>query len=161
MVSSTLGYRWHVQRFSEALNRLSPFNPLDCFAIHFKTTLILFLCISGFRSISSSCLSCIGEEDSSLADGLVKRSERGHTYIKRFGVGCSAILSTNHCYQSLSRILIILCAQDHLVDFWEGDLSLSKLYEGPLFYAEESPLTLCNHFMQPYGALDTHFFEYY
>ena len=43
---------------------------------------------------------------------------------------------------------------------WEGDLSLLKVYEEPLGYVEGSPLTLRNHFMQPYKALDTLFFEY-
>ena len=50
MFSSTIDYRWHVQRFLQGLNRLSPFNPLDYFAIHFETILIQFLCILGFRS---------------------------------------------------------------------------------------------------------------
>ena len=42
---------------------------------------------------------------------------------------------------------------------WEGDLSLSKAYEGLLCYAKGSPLTLHNHFVQLYRALDTIFFE--
>ena len=37
------------------------------------------------------------------------------------------------------------------VDLWEGDLSQVKVYE--------SSLTLCNHFLQPYRALDTLFPE--
>ena len=38
---------------------------------------------------------------------------------------------------------------------WESDLSLSKVYKKPQGYAEGSPLTLRNHFIQPYEALDT------
>ena len=76
-----------------------------------------------------------------MADGLVETSERGHVYIKRFGVACSVIHSINHCYQLIARILIILQAQNYPVALWEGDLSLSKVYEGPLGYAEGSPLT--------------------
>ena len=72
------------------------------------------------------------EDDSTLADDLVKMSERGHAYIKRFGVACSAIHSTNHCYRSVPRILIILRTQNCPVALWEGDLSLLKVYEGPL-----------------------------
>ena len=48
MFSSTIDYRQHVQRFPQDLNRLSPFNPLDCFAIHLEAILIRFLCILGF-----------------------------------------------------------------------------------------------------------------
>ena len=54
---------------------------------------------------------------------------------------------------------------NHSVALWEGDLSLFKVYEGPLGYvegplgyAEGSPLTLCN---QPYRALDTFFSKHY
>ena len=50
MFSSTIDYRWRVQRFPQDLNRLLPFIPLDCFTIHFKTILIQFLCVFGFRS---------------------------------------------------------------------------------------------------------------
>ena len=107
-----------------------------------------------------SCLSHIGE-DSALADGPVETSERWQVYIKRFGVACSVIRNTNHCYQSTVRISIILHARNRLVALWEGDLSLSKVYEGPLYYAEGSTLTLGNHFIQPYRAIDTLFFEYY
>ena len=57
---------------------------------------------------------------------------------------------TNHYYQSIARILIILCTQNHPVAFWEGDISLSKVYEGSLGCAEGSPLTLRNHFIQLY-----------
>ena len=50
MFSSTIDYiRRRVQRFPQDINRLTSFNPLDCFAIHFRTILIQFLCISGFR----------------------------------------------------------------------------------------------------------------
>ena len=100
------------------------------------------------------------EDDSSLADNPVETSEQGHAYIKRFGIACSAIRSTNHCYQSVPRISIILRAQNRPVALWEGDLSHSKVYKGPLNYVERSPLTLHNHFMQPYRALDTLFSEY-
>ena len=101
------------------------------------------------------------EDDSTLADDLVDMSERGHAYIKRFGVACSAIHSTNHCYRLVPRILIILCTQNCPVALWEGDLSLSKVYEGPLGYVEGRPLTLRNHFIQPSRALDTLFSKYY
>ena len=73
----------------------------------------------------------------------------------------SYVCSTNHCYQLVARILTILCAQNRPVALWEGDFSLSKVYEGPLGYAERSPLTLCNHFIQLYRALDTLFSEHY
>ena len=87
-----------------------------------------------------SCLSQIGaeEDDSSLVDDLVETSERGHAYTKRFSVACSAKRSTNHCYCSVPRISIILCALNHPVALWEGDLSHSKVYDGPLSYAEEA-----------------------
>ena len=109
-----------------------------------------------------SCLSRIGteEDDSSLADDLVETSERGHAYTKRFSIACSAKRSTNHCYCSVPRISIILCARNHPVALWDGDLSHSKIYEGPLSYAEGSPLTLHNHFTAQ-RALDTLFSEYY
>ena len=58
-------------------------------------------------------------------------------------------------YLSAARISIILHARNCPVAFWEGDFSLSKVYEGPLGYVEGSPLTLRNHFIQPYRALDT------
>ena len=50
MFSSTIVYRRRVQCFPQDLNRLLPFNPSDCFAIHFETILIQFLCILGFWS---------------------------------------------------------------------------------------------------------------
>ena len=85
--------------------------------------------------------------------------EQGRAYIKQFGVACSG---TNHCYQLVARISIITHTQNYLVALWEGDLSLAKVYEGPLGYTEGiSPLTLCNHLIQPYRVLDTLFSEYY
>ena len=81
------------------------------------------------------------KDHSSLADHPVITSEQGHAYIKQFGVTCSAIHNTNHCYQSVPRISIILRAQNRPVALGEGDLSQSELYEGPLSYAEGSPLT--------------------
>ena len=96
-------------------------------------------------------MGCI-DKDSSSANGLVETFEQGQTYIKRFGVACSTIRSTNHCYQLVARILIILHARNRPVAFWEGDLSLLKVYEGPLGYAEGSPLTLHSHFIQFYRA---------
>ena len=139
MFSSTIDYRWHIQRFPQDLNRRLPFNPLHCFAIHFETIVIWFLCVLG-----CSCISRIGD-DSSLADSSVEMSERGHAYIKQFSVGCSAICITSHCYQLVARISIILHGQNCPMALWEGDLSLSKVYKGPLGYTEGSPLTLCNH----------------
>ena len=109
----------------------------------------------------SSVNPALARRNSSLADNLVEMSERRHAYIKRFGVACSAICSTNHCYRSFPIISIILCAQNCPMALWEGDLSDSKVYEGSLSYAEGSPLTLHNHFIQPYRALDTLFSEYY
>ena len=50
MFISTIDYRRCVQRFPQDLYRLLPFNPLDCFAIHFETILIQFICVSGFWS---------------------------------------------------------------------------------------------------------------
>ena len=70
MFSSTIDYRHRVQRFPQDLNRLSPFNPLDYFTVHFDTILIRFLCVLDFRSINGLLLIRIGE-DSSLADGNV------------------------------------------------------------------------------------------
>ena len=96
-----------------------------------------------------------------MADSLIKASEQGLAYIRQFGVACSAIRSTNHCYQLVPRISIILRTKDGPVPLWEGDLSLLKVYEGPLGYAEGIPLTLCNRFIQPYRALHTLFSEYY
>ena len=96
-----------------------------------------------------------------LADSPVETSEQGNAYIKWFGVAFSAICSTNHCYQSVPRISIILQAQNCLVALWEGDLSLPKVHDEPLSYVEGSPLTLRNHFIQPYRVLDTLFSEYY
>ena len=52
MFSSTIDYRWHVQRFPQDLKRFSAFKLLYCFTIHFETILIWFLCILGFQSIS-------------------------------------------------------------------------------------------------------------
>ena len=123
MISSTIDYRWHVQCFPLDLNRLLPFNTLDCFAIHFETILILFLCISGFRSP-------VYPEDSALAEGPIETFEQCHAYIKWFGVACSAIRSTNHYYQSIARLLIIhkivqwpcrkvIChSQKYMMDHW-------------------------------------------
>ena len=158
---STIDYRWRVQCFPQDLNRLLPFNPLDCFTIHFKTILIRFLCVSGFQSPVYPALVRILHWLTARLKRL--NDERGHTYIKQFGVACSAICSTNHftAIKSVARISIILRARNCLVVFWEGDLSLSKVHKGPLGYAEGSPLTLRNHFIQPYRALDTLFSKYY
>ena len=52
MFSWTIDYRQPVHHFSQELNRLSPFNPLDCLAIKFETILIRFAHVLGFRSIS-------------------------------------------------------------------------------------------------------------
>ena len=46
------------------------------------------------------------------------------------------------------------------VYLWEGELSQVKAYERTLHYAEGSPLTLRNHFIQPYSVLETLFSEY-
>ena len=46
------------------------------------------------------------------------------------------------------------------VYLWEGELSQVKAYERTLHYAEGSPLTLRNHFIQPYSVLETLFPEY-
>ena len=53
-----------------------------------------------------------------------------------------------------------ITSRNRMVSLWEGDLSLSKVYDGPLGYAEGSPLTLRYHFIQPYRVLDTLFSEY-
>ena len=97
----------------------------DFFAIHFKTILIWFVYILASCLQVVSCLSCIGE-DSSLADGLVKMSEQGRAYLRRFGVPCFAIRNTNHCYQSIARISIILYAQNCPVLLWKGDCHSQK-----------------------------------
>ena len=153
MFISTMDYRWRVQYFPQDLNRLSPFNPLDCFVIHFETFLIRFLCILGFRSIVV------------LASGLARRILHWQmALLKRLNEGMLILqndCSTNHCYQSVARILIILHARNCLVTLLESDLSFTKIYERPLGYAEGSPLTSHNHFIQPYRVLDTLFSEYY
>ena len=100
-----------------------------------------------------------GSYEISLADNPVEKCLNEGMLI--FGIACSAIRSTNHCYQTVARISIILRARNHPVALWEGDLSHSKVYERPLSYVEGSPLTLHNHSMQPYRALDTLFSEYY
>ena len=143
MFSSTIHYRQCVQRFLQDSNRLLPFNPLDCFANHFATIIIWFLCVSGFGWSPISALARILHWQTAWSKRLNKS-------VLWFGVSCSAMRGTNHCYQSFAKISIILCAQNHPVALWEGDLSFSKVCEGPLGYAEESPLTLCNHFIQPY-----------
>ena len=61
----------------------------------------------------------------------------------------------------VARVLIQLHAQYCLMALWEGDLSCLKVYKRSLSYAEGSPLTLRNHFIQLYRALDTLFSEYY
>ena len=136
-----------------------PFNPLDHFTIHFETILIQFLRISGFwYKWSPVYPAVVRSRGFFIGRCLVKTSEQGHAYIKQFGVSCSSICSTSHCCQSVARISIMLRSWNYLVTMWEGDLSLSKVYEGPLGYAERSPLT---HFIQPYRALETLFSEYY
>ena len=57
-----------------------------------------------------------------------------------------------------ARKLIILCPQNCLVALREGNLLLLKVYEEPLGYVEGRALTLRNHFIQLYRALDTLFF---
>ena len=47
------------------------------------------------------------------------------------------------------------------VTLWEDDLSHLKVYQEPLGYAEGSPLTLHNHFIQFYRVLDALFPESY
>ena len=57
-----------------------------------------------------------------------------------------------------------LWAPNRLLALWERDLwsfVTLKVCEGPLGYAEGSPLTLRNHFIQLYGTLDTHLSQYY
>ena len=134
-----------------------PFNPLDCLAIHFETIAIWFLYILGFRSINDTLFILRILHWQTTWSKCLKE---GHAYIKQFGVSCSTICSTNHCFQSVVRISITLCTQNSPVALWVGDLSLSKVYDGSLGYAEGSPFTLYNHFIQPYKALDT-VFEYY
>ena len=158
MFSSTIDYRWRVRRFPTVQRfQVQRFQPFRLFHYSFQDN---SNSVSLRFGLLVSCLSRNGE-DSSLVDGLVEMSEWGHAYIKQFGVACSAIRSTNHCYQSIARISIILHAQNCLVALWEGDMSLSKVYEGLLGYVEGSPLTLCNHFIQHYRALDTRFSKYY
>ena len=152
-VSSTIDYRWRVQSFPQDLSRNSFRDNSNSVSLCFGLSVYKW----------SPALSCIGveEDDSSLADDLVETSERGHAYIKRFGVACSALRSTNHWYRLVPSISIILRAQNHPMALWQGDLSQSKVYEGPLSYVEGNPLTLCNHFILHYRALDTLFSEYY
>ena len=69
----------------------------------------------------------------------------------------TSLLITDHYYQSVARISIILHVRNCLLAMWEGDLSLLKVYEVPLGYAEGGPLTLHNHYIQHYRGLDTLF----
>ena len=146
MFSSTIDYRWHVQCFPQDLNRLLPLNPLDCFAIYFETILIWFLCVLSFWSISVLLFILHWQGGFFIGRCPVKTFKQEYAYIKRFGVTCPAIHITNHYYQSISRILIILRTQNHLVAFWEGDFSLSKVYEGSLGCAEGSPFDFMQSF---------------
>ena len=150
MFSSTIDYRWHVQCFPQDLNRLLPLNPIHCFAIYFETILIWFLCILSFWSISVLLFIPHWQGGFFIGRCPVKTFKQECAYIKWLGVACPAIHITNHYYQLVARILIILCAQNHPVAFWEGDFSLSKVYEGSLGCVEVSPLTLRNHFIQLY-----------
>ena len=52
------------------------------------------------------------------------------------------ITAINGC----QNINYITC-RNHPVALWEDVLSLLKIYEGPLGYAEGNPLTLRNHFI--------------
>ena len=54
-----------------------------------------------------------------------------------------------------------ITSRNCLVSLWKGDLSLSKVYDGPLGYSDGKPLTLRNDFIQPYRVLDTLFSECY
>ena len=119
MFSWTIDYRRRLQRFTQDLNRLSPFNPLDCFAIHFETILIRFVHVSGFRSISG-LLSILHWR------GFFIGRRPGWNiwmrlayYIKWLRVACSAICSTNHCRQSVVRISFILRARNRSVALWK------------------------------------------
>ena len=98
---SNIDYRWRIQYFPQDLNRILLFNPLNCFAIHFKTILVRFLCVLDFLSISGLLFFL---EDYSLADTQLKGLNEGALIrIKQFGVACSAIHITNHCYQWLPK----------------------------------------------------------
>ena len=131
--------------------RLLPFNPLDCFIIRFEIILIQFPCVSGFQSISGflSILHWQGGGWFFIGRPPGQNVWTRACFIKQFGVACSAICRNNHCYRLVPWISIILCAQNRPVALWEGDLSHSEVYEGPLSYAEGNPLTLRSHFYSP------------
>ena len=103
-----------------------------------------------------SCLSSIGKEDSSLSDTRLKGLNEGMLILSDLELPVlpyvSPITTISGC-QSIDYITSRNC----LVSSWEGDLSLSKVYDGPLGYSDGKSLTLRNHFIQPYRVLDTLF----
>ena len=138
MFCSTIDHRRLIQRLSDDLNTLSPLNPLSCFIINFETILVQFLCILGYWYISGFLFILHWRGGFFIGKWPSWKVWLGHAYTKRFRVACSAIHITNHCYQSVARLSIIVYTKNHLMALWEGDLSLSKVYEGPLCYAEET-----------------------
>ena len=141
--------------FPQNLSRLLPFNTLNCFAVHFKIVLIRFLCISACTSVLLFIQHWQGRF--LIVRHPVERFKRGHAYILSdlelpVLPYVSPITTISGC-QSIDYITSRNC----LVSLWEGDLSLSKVYDGPLGYSDGKSLTLRNHFIQPYRVLDTLF----
>ena len=78
MFCSTIDCRWCVQCFPQDLNRLSPFNHLDCSAIHFEEIVIQFPYVSGFRSINDLFIQhCWGEFLIGRRPGQLKHLNKG------------------------------------------------------------------------------------
>ena len=71
------------------------------------------------------------------------------------------VRSTNHFYQWLPEYQLYYTHKNHPGALWLVNLLLLIVYEEPLGYAEGSPLTLHDHFIQLYIALNTIFSEYY
>ena len=106
------------------------------------------------------CLSCIGEGDSSLTDAWSKDLNKGVLILCDLELPALPFISPITAISGYQNINCIRC-RNRPVALWEGDLSLSKVYEGPLGCAEGSPLTLHNHFIQLYRTFDTLFSKYY
>ena len=154
MFISTIDYRQSIPYFTQDLSRLLPFNPLNCFAIHFKTILIWFLCILGFWSTSGLLFIPHWQGGFFIGICLVERSNEGVLILSNLELPALSYISPITAisgYQNIDNIK----HRNHPVVLWEGNLSLSKAYKGPLGYAEGRPLTLYSHFIQLYRSLDT------
>ena len=133
--------------------QLLPFNPLNRFIISFQdNSNLVSLC---FRLL-------VYNKRSPVYPALARHQQTLKGVNKSIIILSCLLYHTQH--QSLlsvvARISIMLYTRNQPVALWESNLSLLKVYEGPLGYVEESSLTLCNHFIQLYKALDTTFSKY-